>query len=129
MAMVQIGDFVREGTARTQRMLGKFEVQRLLLIGYLHNSERALAARVDGPDARRSPSEAFGLSARAPYGRTPDPEGRRDRPGALRYGLAPRSTTAPSAAWTIPAISTCRGCAARHMRASPSAMPCGCARA
>ena len=38
-----------------------------------------------------------------------------------------RSTMARSAAWTIAASTTCRGCAARHTRASRSAMSCGCA--
>ena len=42
-------------------------------------------------------------------------------------GSAPRSTKARSAAWMIPARSTCRGCAARPTRVSRSAISCECA--
>jgi hypothetical protein len=53
----------------------------------------------------------------------------RPRSRSPRRSSAPRSTMARSAAWTIVATSTCRGCAARPMRASRSATSCECAQA
>ena len=85
-------------------------------------------------------ASASRLHGAAPHRRAVDPKGRRDRPRALRHGqragdpwtelldrqvgdldalLAPRCTTARSAASTIAATLTCRSCAARPMRASP----------